>query len=141
MPDLADGVWDSSAWDRARDADRGVTCQAVPGEGEALGGVESVSAGPGIDVTASDGDAQVSLDVAFADERHPMRSEIDVLLAEHADAHGRIDAASRVVVEARQTVPAGAMSSSALMATSPEGYVATGGGAFVSGLIRRDEVA
>ncbi len=136
-----DGECPSGSAIRVIGADGGVTCQAVTGEGETLGGVESVSAGPGINVTAADGDAQVSLDVAFADERYPTRSEVDARLAENADSHGRVDAASRVVVDASQTVSAGSIGSSALIVSCPEGYVATGGGAFVSGLINRADVA
>lgn len=57
------------------------------------------------------------------------------------EAVGRIDAASRERVTVRNTVDAGAIGSSALLASCPDGYVATGGGAFVDGRIDRAEVA
>lgn len=57
------------------------------------------------------------------------------------EAHGRIDAASRVIVQRTNVVPAGLIGSSALYADCDQGYVATGGGAFVSGLVPESEIA
>lgn len=121
--------------------DGGVVCQAVADGPDAPFGAENVLAGPGIDLTASNGDVEVSLDTGFTDERYATRTEVDALLADNADAHGRIDAASRLTVGANTEVVAGAIGSSDLSVWCPEGYVATGGGAFVHGRIARADVA
>lgn len=126
---------------RAVDVDGGVICEVVTEAPAAPVGAQNVVAGPGIAVTTATDAFEVSLDTSFTDGRYATRTEIKTLLDQNADAHGRIDAASRMIAQRTNEVPAGVIGSLALYADCPAGYVATGGGAFVSGSVPRSEIA
>ena len=132
---------------RAITSDGGVICVPIAGGASDAAGIQSVSAGPGVDVERSDDDVTVALDTGFTDDRYYGRADIEARfadfearLAQNAAEHGRLDPGSRFLVNERVETQAGIIGHSGLMASCPPGHVATGGGIHVSGLVNAAEI-
>ena len=132
---------------RAVTSDGGVVCEPISGDASNAAGIQSVSAGPGVEVERHDDDVTVALDTGFTDDRYYGRDDIEVRLAdiearliENAAEHGRLDSGSRILVTEFVETQAGIIGHYGLMASCPPGHVATGGGLHVSGLVDGSEI-